>query len=134
MQNAGFVSTRNEIAQKLTNESKSSVNSDDILITTGAAGAINVILHSILDQNDEVIIFKPYFPEYKFYVDNHGGKSVYCEFNEDFTPSIESLNSIISDKTKAIIFKGSHRKYLQNCFFCRRKVQIKDFYYKRRTI
>jgi len=106
MQNAGFVSTRNEIAQKLTNESKSSVNSDDILITTGAAGAINVILHSILDQNDEVIIFKPYFPEYKFYVDNHGGKSVYCEFNEDFTPSIESLNSIISDKTKAIILNS----------------------------
>lgn len=106
MQNAGFVSTRNEIAQKLTNESRSSVNSDDVLITTGAAGAINVILHSILNQNDEVVIFKPYFPEYKFYVDNHGGKSVYCEFNEDFTPSIESLNSIINDKTKAIILNS----------------------------
>ena len=79
---------------------------DDIIMTVGAAGAINVILHSILNPNEEVIIFKPFFPEYQFYVDNHQGVSRFCEFNENFEPSLIDFESIISEKTKAIILNS----------------------------
>ncbi|MEC7920828.1 MAG: pyridoxal phosphate-dependent aminotransferase [Chloroflexota bacterium] len=106
MPNSGFKSTRSKISQKISEQSKSNLNSDDILMTSGAAGAINVILHSILNQGEEVIIFKPFFPEYKFYVDNHGGKSLFCDFEEDFTPSMDGLKSLLSPKTKAIILNS----------------------------
>ena len=75
-------------------------------MTVGAAGALNVILHSILDPDDEVVIFKPFFPEYQFYVDNHQGVSVFCDYNESFEPSMESFKSLINKKTKAIILNS----------------------------
>ena len=106
MQNAGFTKTRIALANKLSAESKLNLNSSDIIMTSGAAGAINVILHSILNPDEEVIILKPFFPEYKFYVDNHNGKSIYCDFEEDFLPSLKHLENLISKKTKAIIYNS----------------------------
>lgn len=106
MQNAGFTNTRKVLSKKISGESESSLSSDDIIMTSGAAGAINVILHSILNPDEEVIILKPFFPEYKFYVDNHGGKAIYCNFEENFLPSLEHLEKLISKKTKAIIYNS----------------------------
>ena len=106
MPNSGFESTRNAVARKLSKESASNLGPEDIVMTVGAAGALNVILHSILDPNDEVIIFKPFFPEYQFYVDNHQGVSVFCDYNENFEPSMESFKSLINKKTKAIILNS----------------------------
>ena len=106
MPNSGFESTRNAVARKLSKESASNLGPEDIVMTVGAAGALNVILHSILDPNDEVIIFKPFFPEYQFYVDNHQGVSVFCDYNENFEPSMESFRSLINKKTKAIILNS----------------------------
>ena len=48
-------------------------------MTVGSAGACNMMLKSILDPGDEVIVLIPYFPEYRFYVDNHGGRMVPVE-------------------------------------------------------
>ena len=48
-------------------------------MTTGAAGAINIVLKSMLDPGDEVIVLNPYFPEYRFYIENHGGRVVTVE-------------------------------------------------------
>ena len=45
-------------------------------MTVGAAGAINVVLKSLLDPGDEVIILVPFFPEYQFYIENHAGRMV----------------------------------------------------------
>ena len=106
MPNSGFESTRNAVARKLSKESASNLGPEDIVMTVGAAGALNVILHSILDPNDEVVIFKPFFPEYQFYVDNHQGISVFCDYNENFEPSIENFKSLINKKTKAIILNS----------------------------
>ena len=106
MPNSGFESTRNAVARKLSKESASNLGPEDIVMTVGAAGAINVILHSILNPNDEVIIFKPFFPEYQFYVDNHQGKSVFCDYDENFEPSLENFKSLINKNTKAIIFNS----------------------------
>tara|TARA_B110000438_G_C15762144_1_gene627812 strand:+ start:60 stop:1244 length:1185 start_codon:yes stop_codon:yes gene_type:complete len=106
MQNAGFTKTRMTLANKISMESNSKLNSGDILMTSGAAGAINVILHSILNPDEEVIILKPFFPEYKFYIDNHNGKAIYCDFEDDFLPSLKHLKKLISKKTKAIIYNS----------------------------
>ena len=106
MPNSGFESTRNTVAKKLSKESGSNLGPEDIVMTVGAAGAINVILHSILNPNDEVIIFKPFFPEYQFYVDNHQGISVFCDYDENFEPSLENFESLINKNTKAIIFNS----------------------------
>ena len=106
MPNSGFESTRNAVARKLSKESASKLGPEDIVMTVGAAGALNVILHSILDPDDEVVIFKPFFPEYQFYVDNHQGVSVFCDYNENFEPSMESFKSLINKKTKAIILNS----------------------------
>ena len=106
MQNAGFLSTRKKIASKITNESSSQLDENDVMMTCGAAGALNVILHSIIDPNDEVVVFKPFFPEYKFYIDNHGGHPVFCDFSTNFYPSLVSLRKIINKKTKALIINS----------------------------
>ena len=106
MPNAGFESTRNAVAKKLSNESNSNLNSEDIVMTVGAAGALNVVLHSILNPNEEVIIFKPFFPEYKFYVDNHNGIAKYCDYNENFEPNLKDFESLLTKKTKAIILNS----------------------------
>jgi len=106
MPNSGFESTRNAVAKKLSKESGSNLGPEDIVMTVGAAGAINVILHSILNPGDEVIIFKPFFPEYQFYVDNHQGISVFCDYDENFEPSLENLKTLINKNTKAIIFNS----------------------------
>ena len=52
------------------------LSADDIIMTNGAAGALNTILKAILDPGDEVIVLNPYFPEYRFYIENHGGRVV----------------------------------------------------------
>lgn len=106
MPNSGFESTRKVVAKKLSEESNSNLKSEDIVMTVGAAGALNVVLHSILDPNDEVIIFKPFFPEYKFYVDNHNGISKYCDYNENFEPNLDNFDSLLNKKTKAIILNS----------------------------
>ena len=106
MPNSGFESTRNAVAKKLSKESGSNLGPEDIVMTVGAAGAINVILHSILNPGDEVIIFKPFFPEYQFYVDNHQGISVFCDYDENFEPSLENFKTLINKNTKAIIFNS----------------------------
>jgi aspartate aminotransferase len=75
-------------------------------MTVGAGGGLNVILKSILNPGDEVIVLAPYFVEYPFYVDNHNG--VICEVDTDpnFLPDIEAIAAAINPKTRAIIINS----------------------------
>jgi aspartate aminotransferase len=74
MPNAGFPDVRAEMARRLAARTGIPFTSDDIVMSVGAAGAINTLLKSVLDPGDEVIVLNPYFPEYRFYVENHGGR------------------------------------------------------------
>ena len=74
MPNAGFNDVRKKIAKNISNETNLTFSENEIIMTVGAAGAINVILRSILDPGDEVVIISPYFAEYIFYVQNNNGK------------------------------------------------------------
>ena len=87
MPNAGFPDVRASIARGLSCRTGVPFTGDDIIMTNGAAGAINTILKSILDPGDEVIVLSPYFPEYRFYIENHGGRMVTVETDGPSSPT-----------------------------------------------
>jgi aspartate aminotransferase len=106
MPNAGFPEVRARIAQGLAERTGVPFSSDDILMTTGAAGAINTLLKSVLDPGDEVIVLSPYFPEYRFYIENHGGRMVTVETDNRFQPDIAQIARAITPRTKALILNS----------------------------
>ena len=75
----------------------------EILMTVGAAGAINTILRSILDEGDEVVLIAPFFAEYTFYVAHQTGVSKIATCDENWLPDIESLEAAIGPRTRAVI-------------------------------
>jgi len=77
-----------------------------VVMTTGAGGALNVALKALLDPGDEVIVLAPFFVEYRFYVDNHGGKSVLVNNREDFLLDLDAIGRAITDRTQAIILNS----------------------------
>lgn len=104
MSNAGFPEVRQKVAESLAIETGLPVALEHVVMTCGAAGGLNVVLKTILDPDDEVILFAPYFVEYNTYVDNHGGKTVVVPPDLDtFEPDLNGLEKAITKKTKAII-------------------------------
>jgi len=79
---------------------------DDIVMTCGAAGALNVVLKTILNQGDEVIIFAPYFAEYIHYIDNQSGVARILPTDEQFIPKLDVLETAIGVKTKAVLINS----------------------------
>jgi aspartate aminotransferase len=106
MPNAGFPEVRGVIAATLARRTGIGFTGEDIIMTSGAAGAINVVLKSVLDPGDEVILLNPYFPEYRFYVENHGGRVVTVETRSDFLPDIGQIADAITPRTKALILNS----------------------------
>ena len=106
MENAGYFETREAVARQVSQENSVIASPDDIVMTAGAAGALNVILKTILNPGDEVIVFAPYFMEYDNYVDNHGGVTRVIKTDENFLPNLNELESYINDKTRALIINS----------------------------
>ncbi len=106
MPNAGFPEVRAAIAKRLGQRTGVPFTAEDVIMTTGAAGAINTVLKSILDPGDEVIVLNPYFPEYRFYIENHGGRVVPVETDEHFQPDIRRIAAALTPRTKAIILNS----------------------------
>ena len=106
MPNGGFPEVRTSIAEVLAQESGVPITGAEILMTVGAAGAINTILRSILDQNDEVVLIAPYFAEYIFYVQHQSGVVKEAKCDENWLPDIESLEAAIGPRTKAVIINS----------------------------
>jgi len=103
MPNAGYPSTRQIVAEKRGKEAGMEIGPDAVCMTVGAASAMNDVLHSILDADDEVILLAPYFMEYNGYVANHNGKVVIVQTDDTFMPVIADIEKAITAKTKAII-------------------------------
>ena len=106
MSNSGYESTRSAIAAKKSFESGLEIKSDAVCMTVGAASAMNDVLHSLLDQDDEVIVIAPYFMEYNGYIANHGGKAVIVQTDNKFMPVISSIEAAITPRTKAVIINS----------------------------
>jgi aspartate aminotransferase len=104
MNNAGYADVREKIAAQLSRMGGTPLTEDNVVMTCGAGGALNVILKALLNPGEEVIIFSPFFVEYKFYTENHGGVPVIVPSRESgFLPDLDALEARINAKTKAVI-------------------------------
>ncbi len=104
MNNSGYENVRKVIAQSLNKKFQTNFSADNIIMTVGAAGGLNVILKTLLNPGDEVVVFAPYFGEYRNYVSNYDGKLIAVAPNTtDFQPDIEVFRSTITAKTKVVI-------------------------------
>ncbi|MCF8010979.1 MAG: pyridoxal phosphate-dependent aminotransferase [Clostridiales bacterium] len=106
MNNAGYQETRNAVAQVLSEESGLSFRPEHILMTVGAGGGLNVTLKTLLNPGEEVIVLTPYFVEYKFYIDNHGGKVKEVSTQDNFKLDLDALEQAINSCTRAVIINS----------------------------
>ncbi len=106
MPNAGIPWVRDEIAKVVEREHDVKPTQNEILMTCGAAGGLNIIFKAILNPDDEVIVPRPFFVEYNFYVDNHGGKLVPVSSRPDFGLDLDSIKNAITPKTKAVLINS----------------------------
>lgn len=106
MPNVGFPATRDVLAKRLQRDTGLDFTKDHILMTTGAAGAINIVFKAMLNQGDEVIVPSPYFPEYFFYIGNSGGLLVTAETDSDFMLDIDAIKASITPRTRAILLNS----------------------------
>ncbi len=107
MSNAGYVPVRTAIAKSLNSRFDTSFGADNIIMSVGAAGALNVALKTLLNPGDEVAVFAPYFVEYGNYVQNYDGVLKAVEPNiPGFQPDPDKLAAIITPKTKALILNS----------------------------
>ena len=103
MPNAGYEETRAAVASQLSGETSLDFGANEIVMTCGAGGALNVVLKTLLDPGDEVIIFAPFFVEYHFYADNHGGSCRVVPPDENFLPDMEALRNAFNERTKVVL-------------------------------
>ena len=103
MPNAGFPNVRAKVAEALARSTGLPFQGEHVIMTTGAAGALNVALRAILSPGDEVLVIAPYFVEYLFYVRNVGGVPVVAESAENFQLDLGSIRGALSDRTRAVI-------------------------------
>lgn len=106
MPQSGYPQVCQSIAEYLSEEQEVTVSENEIAMTCGAAGALNVILKTLLDPGDEVILTIPVFVDYQAYVDNHGGISRLVPCHDDFTLDLEAIAKAITGNTKALIINS----------------------------
>ena len=104
MSNSGYEDVRGTVAEFLNKTHGTNFGAHNILMTVGAAGGLNVILKTLLNPGDEVIVFAPFFGEYRNYVKNYDGTLVVVPANtQNFQPDLKEFAKALSEKTKAVI-------------------------------
>ena len=106
MPNSGYSQTRNAIATFLKEETGLPFEEKHLVMTVGAAGGLNVALKALLDEGEEVIVPSPYFAEFKFYIDNAGGRLRPVETHDDFSLNLKALEKAIGKKTKVVLINS----------------------------
>ena len=103
MPNAGLPDARKALAQKISAEQGVTISGDQLVVTVGAAGGLNVFFRAVLEDGDEVLCPSPYFVEYGFYAGNYGGVLKSVPTKEDFSLDIDAFDKAITAKTRAVI-------------------------------
>ena len=106
MPNGGFPEVRAAVAENLAEETGLPFTGADVMMTCGAAGAMNVALRALLDPGDEVVIFAPYFAEYVFYIEHQGGTVRTAQCDGSFLPDIDSLAAALTSRTRAVVINS----------------------------
>jgi aspartate aminotransferase len=103
MPNTGYPQVCKSVADYLGREQQTRITEREVIMTCGAAGGLNVIFKAILNPGDEVITPAPYFVEYGFYVDNHGGVLKTVPTKTDFSLDMDAISAAINKRTKAVL-------------------------------
>jgi aspartate aminotransferase len=103
MPNVGFDETRAAVARFVSAEYRLNVEAAAVILTTGAAGGMNVVMQAICNPGDEVITLAPFFPEYRFYIEQAGGAMVMVQTDSEFQPDIRAIAAALTERTKAVI-------------------------------
>ena len=106
MSNNGYEDVREEIADYLRETHSVPFQAGHVFMTVGCAGGLNVILKSMLNPGDEVIVPTPFFWEFKNYINNFGGVTRFVETKEDFQLDIGNIEAAITKETKAILINS----------------------------
>ncbi|MDR2510595.1 MAG: pyridoxal phosphate-dependent aminotransferase [Spirochaetaceae bacterium] len=106
MPNAGLLDARAAIAEKLSAEEGLKLGAENIVMSCGAAGALNVVFKTILNPGDEVIVPSPYFVEYRVYAANYGGILVGVPTKADFGLDVEAIRGALGPKTAAVLINS----------------------------
>ena len=107
MSNVGFAEVRRAIADSLNSRFGTSFDENNIIMSVGAAGGLNVVLKTLLNPNDEVVAISPYFVEYGNYVSNFDGKLVVVPANSaDFQPDPDAMRKALTPATKAVLINS----------------------------
>jgi len=103
MPNAGHPRVREAVAKRLQAATGLPYTATHVLMTVGAGAALNTVLKALLDPGDEVLTVAPFFAEYTFYAENHGGRLVVVKPKPDLTPDVAALAAAITPRTRAIL-------------------------------
>ncbi len=106
MANSGFEFVRKSVAEKINAEQNVDITADDIVMTCGAAGGLNVVFKALLNPGEEVLVSAPFFVEYTFYADNHGGILKTVPSKDDFTLDIDQIEKAITPKTRVMLINS----------------------------
>jgi aspartate aminotransferase len=106
MPNGGYPWARELLAGHLSREQGVSLNAGDVMLSCGAAGALNAVFKAILNPGDEVLCSAPYFVEYTFYIDNHGGALRPVPCGKDFSLDLAALEAAVNPRTRAVLINS----------------------------
>ncbi|MBI9111744.1 pyridoxal phosphate-dependent aminotransferase [Maridesulfovibrio ferrireducens] len=107
MPNFGYPSLREKLAKTVSQEQGVPVEGSDLIITCGAAGAINALYRSILNPGDQILCPAPYFVEYGFYAQNYGGELVTVPSKPlTFELDFEGIEKAINEKTRVVLINS----------------------------
>jgi aspartate aminotransferase len=106
MPNAGFDEPRAAVARFVSREYGVQVDAASVLLTCGAAAGLNIVMRTICDPGDEVIVLAPYFPEYRFYIEHAGGRIVLAATDDGFQPDLAAIEALISPRTRGILINS----------------------------
>ncbi len=103
MTNVGREDTRAYIAGRQHEAHGDNIEARHVVMSCGAAGGLNVMMKSVLDRDDEVVVLTPYFPEYLFYIANHGGRTVTVATDSEFQPDLEAIAAALTERTRIVL-------------------------------
>lgn len=103
MPNAGFDDSRAAVAAFLAREYRIDLDGPSVILTSGAAGGLNTVMRALCNAGDEVIVLAPFFPEYRFYIEQAGARMVVVQTDDQFQPDAERIAAALTPRTRAII-------------------------------
>ena len=106
MPNAGYPHVREAIAQKITKEQGLAITGSNVIMTVGAASALNCVFKALLNPGDEVIVPAPFFAEYRHYAVNHGGSLIEVPSKNDFSLDLDGIKARLCEKTAAVLINN----------------------------